>query len=85
MTKDDCIKLLKEYMDVLKVDYGIKSISLFGSTARGEQTVDSDIDLFVDTQTPYRLACRHCAKPSAVEPTSKETNRERCCHYLLSK
>ena len=32
MTKDDCIKLLKEYMDVLKVDYGIKSISLFGST-----------------------------------------------------
>lgn len=52
MTKDDCIKLLKDYMDVLKVDYGIKSISLFGSTARGEQTVDSDIDLFVDTQTP---------------------------------
>lgn len=51
MTKDDCIKLLKEYMDVLKVDYGIKSISLFGSTARGEQTVNSDIDLFVDTQT----------------------------------
>ena len=45
MTKDDCIKLLKEYMDVLKVDYGINSISLFGSTARGEH-------LFVDTQTP---------------------------------
>ena len=52
MTKDDCIKLLKEYMDVLKVEYGIKSVSLFGSTARGEQTANSDIDLFVDTQTP---------------------------------
>ena len=52
MTKDDCVKLLKDYMDVLKVDYGIKSISLFDSTARGEQTVNSDIDLFVDTQTP---------------------------------
>ena len=52
MTKDDCVKLLKDYMDVLKVDYGIKSISLFGSTARGEQTENSDIDLFVDTQTP---------------------------------
>ena len=49
---DDCIKLLKEYMDVLKVEYGIKSVSLFGSTARGEQTANSDIDLFVDTQTP---------------------------------
>lgn len=34
------------------MEYGIKSLSLFGSTARGEQNTDSDIDLFVDTQTP---------------------------------
>ena len=59
MTKDDCVKLLKDYMDVLKVDYGIKSISLFGSTARGEQTVNSDIDLFVDTQTPNQIGRAH--------------------------
>ena len=52
MTKDECIKLLKKYMDILKDKYGITSLSLFGSTARGEQTAQSDIDLFVDTETP---------------------------------
>ena len=39
-------------MNVLQMEYGIKSVSLFGSTARDEQNADSDIDLFVDTQTP---------------------------------
>ena len=52
MGKDECIKLLKKYMSILKDKYGITSLSLFGSTARGEQTEQSDIDLFVDTQTP---------------------------------
>jgi predicted nucleotidyltransferase len=40
MGKDECIKLLKKYMTILKDKYGITSLSLFGSTARGEQTVD---------------------------------------------
>lgn len=52
MTKDECIKLLKMYMDILKNKYGITSLSLFGSTARGEQKEDSDIDLFVETPPP---------------------------------
>ena len=52
MTKDECINLLKKNMTILKNKYGITSLSLFGSTARGEQTEQSDIDLFVDTQTP---------------------------------
>ncbi len=52
MTKDECISLLKKYMDILKDKYGITSLSLFGSTARGEQKEGSDIDLFVDTETP---------------------------------
>ena len=57
MGKDECIKLLKKYMTILKEKYGITSLSLFGSTARGEQTEQSDIDLFVETQTanPFLL------------------------------
>jgi hypothetical protein len=39
-------------MDILKGKYGITSLSLFGSTARGDQKENSDIDLFVDTETP---------------------------------
>ena len=52
MTKDECIMLLKKQMDILNSKYGITSMSLFGSTARGEQTANSDIDMFVDTKTP---------------------------------
>ena len=36
MNKDECITLLKKYMNILKEKYGITSLSLFGSTARGE-------------------------------------------------
>lgn len=52
MNKDECIKLLKKYMGILRERYGITSLSLFGSTARDEQTEKSDIDLFVETETP---------------------------------
>ena len=52
MTKDECVNLLKKYTDILKNKYGITSLSLFGSTARGDQKENSDIDLFVDTETP---------------------------------
>ncbi len=52
MNKAECIVLLKKYMNILKEKYGITSLSLFGSTARGDQTANSDIDLFVDTETP---------------------------------
>ena len=52
MEKDECIKLLRKNMTILKNKYGITSLSLFGSTARDEQKEASDIDLFVDTETP---------------------------------
>jgi len=52
MERDKCIKTLRMCMNILKEKYGITSLSLFGSTARNEQTANSDIDLFVDTKTP---------------------------------
>ena len=57
MGKEECIQLLKQYMNILKTKYGITSLSLFGSTARGSQKAGSDIDLFVDTETanPFLL------------------------------
>ena len=57
MTKDECIKLLKKYMNILKDKYGITSLSPFGSTARGEEKEGCDIDLFVETETanPFLL------------------------------
>ena len=52
MERDKCIKTLRMCMSILQEKYGITSLSLFGSTARNEQTANSDIDLFVDTKTP---------------------------------
>ena len=52
MNREECILLLKKYMNILRNEYGITSLSLFGSTARGSQRANSDIDLFVDTNTP---------------------------------
>ena len=52
MGREECIQFLKKYMYILQNEYGITSLSLFGSTARGSQKSNSDIDLFVDTKTP---------------------------------
>jgi predicted nucleotidyltransferase len=52
MGREECIQFLKKYMKKLQSEYGITSLSLFGSTARGSQKPNSDIDLFVDTETP---------------------------------
>jgi hypothetical protein len=52
MGREECIQFLKKYMNKLQSEYGITSLSLFGSTARGSQKPNSDIDLFVDTETP---------------------------------
>ncbi len=57
MDRNNCIMLLKKNKTILKDKYGITSLYLFGSTARGDQTEKSDINLFVETQTanPFLL------------------------------
>ena len=48
MTREKCIEILSKAAPHIKEKYGVKSLSLFGSTARGTNTEESDIDLFVD-------------------------------------
>ena len=36
----------------MSVKYGIKRLGVFGSVARGEQTDNSDLDVFVEVQVP---------------------------------
>lgn len=52
MSKTDCIDILQDCSSMLKSNYGIKSLRLFGSMARGENYEGSDVDVFVDTETP---------------------------------
>ena len=48
------IAILTQHAPVLKDRYGMTSMSLFGSVARGEQTEDSDIDVLVDMPATLR-------------------------------
>ena len=49
MSKTDYIDLLQGCSSTLQNDYGIKSLRLFGSVARGEDHEGSDV---VETETP---------------------------------
>lgn len=52
MTRNECVYLLLSCRDKLMKDYGILSMRLFGSMARDEENERSDVDVFVDTETP---------------------------------
>lgn len=48
ITRSQCINLLHSCSDVLRQRFGIKSLCLFGSLARGEQKEGSDVDVCVE-------------------------------------
>lgn len=52
MNRNDILNVLKNYKEVNKVKYGLVELGVFGSFARNEQTVQSDIDIVLQTKTP---------------------------------
>ena len=46
-TRGECIDILQKHADDLKSQFGITSLRIFGSVARGENTEGSDVDVFV--------------------------------------
>ena len=54
MTKDEIIEFLKEHKSRFANDFGIKRLALFGSYARDEANVDSDIDILVDMPSSFK-------------------------------
>ena len=51
LAKEEIVRILEKHRDVL-LKYKVKKIGLFGSFVRGEQSLKSDIDLFVDFEEP---------------------------------
>lgn len=47
MRKQEALTLLANHQKTLK-DFGVKSLILFGSVARDEAQIDSDVDLLVE-------------------------------------
>jgi len=48
-TINECITLLREFKRNYAEKYNIKRIGIFGSVARGEQTENSDIDIYYES------------------------------------
>lgn len=54
MRREDVLELLARNKEGFR-SYGVKSLALFGSMARGEAGPDSDIDLLVEFGVPTGL------------------------------
>ena len=54
-TKGEYIELLKKHMSVLKQQFGIRSMCIFGSVARDEHRSDSDVDVCVEMEPDMYL------------------------------
>lgn len=52
MRRDDLLSFLQAHRDEMARRFGVRSLSLFGSAARGEAGPGSDIDLLVDFDGP---------------------------------
>ena len=50
MSREELLKILKAFKDECAEKYGITTLGLFGSAARGEQDTASDIDVVVKLQ-----------------------------------
>ena len=54
-TTSTYIRLLQKFMQLHASEYGITRIGIFGSAARGEQTNESDIDIYFETDKKLSL------------------------------
>ena len=50
--KNEILNVLKKELPSLKEKFKVKSIGIFGSYVRGEQTKTSDIDMLVEFDAP---------------------------------
>ena len=53
------INILRGYMAKNASKYSITRMGIFGSVARGEQTEDSDVDVYLETSKPSMFALVH--------------------------
>ena len=53
------VNILRDYMAKNASKYSITRMGIFGSVARGEQTEDSDVDVYLETSKPSMFALVH--------------------------
>lgn len=48
--QDEYVSLLQSHSDELRLEFGVRSLCIFGSVARNEQHEESDVDICVEMQ-----------------------------------
>jgi len=51
-SRNEVLKKLKELKPLLREEYGVVKLGLFGSVARGDNTEKSDIDILIEVRRP---------------------------------
>lgn len=79
-------EIIQQHRQILAQKYKVKTIGVFGSYARGEQTENSDIDILVEFNEPVGFLFIHLADfleqilktkvdlltPEAIKPNRKK-------------
>jgi len=52
---EEILRILREHKEELAQRYGVQELAIFGSYARGEQTLVSDVDILVTLGKPLVL------------------------------
>jgi predicted nucleotidyltransferase len=55
MTREAILETLRRSREELRRDYGVESMALFGSAARGDAGPSSDIDVLIDVERTISL------------------------------
>jgi uncharacterized protein len=95
MKRNEALRILLAHQDDLRDQFGVKSLSLFGSVARDESTEASDVDVLVEFLRPvgyFGLAalqerlerlfgCKvDLGTPGSLKPRLRARILEECIH-----
>jgi predicted nucleotidyltransferase len=80
MKRETVLQILLAHEKDLRVQYGVKSLSLFGSVARDAATESSDVDLLVDFNRPTGYFGVDLGTACSIKPRLRERILQECIH-----
>ena len=55
MSREEILRILRAELPALRSEFGVRSVGIFGSCARGTQTDTSDVDIIAEFERPIGL------------------------------
>ena len=59
INRDHTLEVLRSFKGELEERYGVTSLGIFGSVARGQTTETSDVDVVIKLRTPHLFTLVH--------------------------